>query len=421
VKVASKAILDVEALNMHFPVRKSSRKEKASVVRAVDDLSFQVFEGETLGIVGESGCGKTTMGRCINRILHPTSGTINYRLENGETVDLAKLTEKQLKPYRADIRMIFQDPFSSLNPRKNVLDIVGECLSVNGIAKGDERTKLVAGLLEKVGLRPEYMRRYPHSFSGGERQRIGIARAIALNPRIIVADEAVAVSEDPICDNNDGGSSTAAGSKVADIMAYLDEIDDGNNGIREEEGNGSSSVHDSGTAFPFPPALGSPSRRREPLQPNHQHHHSSPTGSAVSALTALSPTAASVASHALARRHLGVVASGSSNSVYSHHHTSLLAANVKQKVTAMRSEHAGLVERAAAAEDALNRLREVHARKASKASAAAKEAMDGASAVHAESMVRQGAFRQRLEGDCEALEARSRVLEQRVDELKASK
>ncbi len=190
-KVASKAILDVEALNMHFPVRKSSRKEKASVVRAVDDLSFQVFEGETLGIVGESGCGKTTMGRCINRILHPTSGTINYRLENGETVDLAKLTEKQLKPYRADIRMIFQDPFSSLNPRKNVLDIVGECLSVNGIAKGDERTKLVAGLLEKVGLRPEYMRRYPHSFSGGERQRIGIARAIALNPRIIVADEAV--------------------------------------------------------------------------------------------------------------------------------------------------------------------------------------------------------------------------------------
>jgi peptide/nickel transport system ATP-binding protein len=160
-------------------------------VKAVDGVSFAIQQGETLGLVGESGCGKTTAGRCILRAYDPTGGELLYRTPSGQLVDLRQLSNHQLKPYRQQIRMIFQDPFSSLNPRMPVLELIGDPLKVNKIAQGNELEDRVAGLLRKVGLRPEYMRRYPHAFSGGERQRIGIARALALDPRLIVADEAV--------------------------------------------------------------------------------------------------------------------------------------------------------------------------------------------------------------------------------------
>jgi peptide/nickel transport system ATP-binding protein len=160
-------------------------------VRAVDDVSLSVRAGETLGLVGESGSGKTTLGRAIVRAHEPTDGEILYRSSTGTTVDLAKLSRSSLRPYRRELRMIFQDPFSSLNPRMTVLDIVGEPLRIHGLARGRELEERVAHTLQRVGLRPEYMRRYPHAFSGGQRQRIGIARAIVLDSRVVIADEAV--------------------------------------------------------------------------------------------------------------------------------------------------------------------------------------------------------------------------------------
>ncbi len=184
-------LLEVRDLKMHFPIRKGFLRRVAGHVRAVDGVSFAVKEGETLSLVGESGCGKTTTGRCILRAYEPTAGRILYRDRAGAAVDLARLDGHALKRYRREIRMIFQDPYSSLNPRMNVLDIVGESLRVNDRLNGDELEDRVAALLRQVGLRPEYMRRYPHAFSGGERQRIGIARALALNPRLVVCDEGV--------------------------------------------------------------------------------------------------------------------------------------------------------------------------------------------------------------------------------------
>jgi peptide/nickel transport system ATP-binding protein len=166
-------------------------------VKAVDDVSFFIQHGETLGLVGESGCGKTTVGRCVVRAYQPTAGTILYNESAGQpgrgetAVDLARLQRKDLQRYRQQIRMIFQDAYSSLNPRMTVSDIVGEVLKVNQLASGRELEDRVAQLLQRVGLRPEYMRRYPHAFSGGERQRIVIARALATNPRLIIADEAI--------------------------------------------------------------------------------------------------------------------------------------------------------------------------------------------------------------------------------------
>jgi len=176
---------------MHFPIRKGFLQRVVGNVRAVDDVSFSVSRGETLGLVGESGCGKTTIGRCILRAYDPSGGQILYKTEQGERVDLAQLRGPELKKYRRELRMIFQDPYSSLNPRMTIMDIVAEPLRIHNAAHGREVEDRVAGLLRKVGLRPEYMRRYPHAFSGGQRQRIGIARALALDPRLVVCDEAV--------------------------------------------------------------------------------------------------------------------------------------------------------------------------------------------------------------------------------------
>ena len=184
-------LLEVKNLRMHFPVQTGFLQRDRGAVRAVDDVSFDIRAGETLGLVGESGCGKTTTGRCLLRVLEPTGGEILYRPRTGGPVDLARLAPQALRPYRQEIRLIFQDPFSSLNPRLTVLDIVGESLKVNWGLRGSALEARVAELLSMVGLRPEYARRYPHAFSGGERQRIGIARALALNPRLVVADEAV--------------------------------------------------------------------------------------------------------------------------------------------------------------------------------------------------------------------------------------
>ena len=184
-------LLEVRNLHMQFPIRRGIMRRTVGFVKAVNDVSFNILPGETLSLVGESGCGKTTTGRCIVRVYKPTAGQIVYKVEEQESIDLAELDNRELRPFRRDIRMIFQDPFSSLNPRLPILQIVGESLKVNRIASGSELEDRVASLLRRVGLRPEYLRRYPHAFSGGERQRIGIARALAMNPRLIVADEAV--------------------------------------------------------------------------------------------------------------------------------------------------------------------------------------------------------------------------------------
>lgn len=184
-------LLDVKNLKMHFPIVRGLLRNVVGHVRAVDDVNLVVYPGETLGLVGESGCGKTTVGRCIMRVYDPTAGEIMYKNRTGNLVDIAKLPGSALKPYRRELRMIFQDPYASLNPRMTVLDIVAEPLTVHGIAKGKELEDRVADLLKRVGLRPEYMRRYPHAFSGGQRQRIGIARALALDPQLVICDEAV--------------------------------------------------------------------------------------------------------------------------------------------------------------------------------------------------------------------------------------
>ncbi len=176
-------IIDVRDLCLTF---RSGKTE----IKAVDHVSLKVMPGESLGIVGESGSGKTTMGRCLLRVYDPQSGAIDYRRADGSVVDLLKTDKHTLKDCRREIRMIFQDPISSLNPRMTVAQIVAEPLLVNNIAKGKELDERVAELLQNVGLDPAWRERYPHAFSGGQRQRIGIARALALNPRVIVADEA---------------------------------------------------------------------------------------------------------------------------------------------------------------------------------------------------------------------------------------
>ena len=184
-------ILEVNNLVKYFPIQKGFLKRHVGDVRAVDDVSFTIETGETLALVGESGCGKTTTSRCILRAIEPTSGEVNFVTKDDQTVDVTQLGKEALRELRQDMQMIFQDPFSSLNPRMMLLDIVGEPLLVHGMKSRADRADRVAELLRLVGLRPEYMRRFPHAFSGGERQRIGIARALALNPRLVVADEPV--------------------------------------------------------------------------------------------------------------------------------------------------------------------------------------------------------------------------------------
>ncbi|MCB9419951.1 MAG: dipeptide ABC transporter ATP-binding protein [Ardenticatenaceae bacterium] len=185
-------LLEVKNLKKFFPIQKGFFKRVVGQVRAVDDVSFFINEGETLGLVGESGCGKTTTARCILRAVDPSAGEILFLKGSGERVDIATLSEEEMRLLRGEIQMIFQDPYASLNPRHNIFDIVGEPLFViQQMTNRAERQARVAELLELVGLRPEYMQRFPHAFSGGQRQRIVIARALALNPRLIVADEPV--------------------------------------------------------------------------------------------------------------------------------------------------------------------------------------------------------------------------------------
>jgi peptide/nickel transport system ATP-binding protein len=187
----SAPLLEVKHLKKFFPIQKGFSRRVVAEVRAVDDVSFEVREGETLGLVGESGCGKTTTARCILRAMAPSSGQIFFRTRQGAMVDLAQLSRKELRPLRPEIQMVFQDPFGSLNPRMTLLDNVGEPLLVNGLRDRRARRDRVAELLRLVGMRPEYMYRFPHAFSGGQRQRIGIARALATEPRLVVADEPV--------------------------------------------------------------------------------------------------------------------------------------------------------------------------------------------------------------------------------------
>ncbi|MHA5053941.1 ABC transporter ATP-binding protein [Streptomyces sp. SD15] len=180
-------LLDVTGLTKHFPIKGGFPiRRTVGAVQAVDGLDFQVAEGESLGLVGESGCGKSTTGRLITRLLEPTAGTINYRGQ-----DITHANRKQLAPVRSEIQMIFQDPYASLNPRHTVGKIISGPMEVNNINPPGGREKRVRELLETVGLNPEHYNRFPHEFSGGQRQRIGVARALALNPKLIVADEPV--------------------------------------------------------------------------------------------------------------------------------------------------------------------------------------------------------------------------------------
>lgn len=187
---AENSLLDVQNLKMYFPITEGLFSKVQGYVKAVDDVSFFIRRGETLGLVGESGCGKTTVGRCIARAYQPTAGKVLFQ-HNGSAVDLAQMGRQELSPFRKDIRVIFQDPYSSLNPRMTVFEIVSEVLRVNKLIPESEFEDRVAETIRLVGLRPEYIRRYPHAFSGGERQRIVIARALVTEPRLVVADEAV--------------------------------------------------------------------------------------------------------------------------------------------------------------------------------------------------------------------------------------
>jgi peptide/nickel transport system ATP-binding protein len=186
----SNLLLEVDKLKKYFPIRKGFFRRVVGHVKAVDGVSFYINRGETFGLVGESGCGKTTTGRTVLRLLEPTAGNITW-VRDGERIDITALDEEEMRQLRRHMQIVFQDPYSSLNPRMTLKQIVGEPLIVNKIAKGDELTDRVAELLRAVGLRPEYLDRYPHAFSGGQRQRIGIARALALNPELIVCDEPV--------------------------------------------------------------------------------------------------------------------------------------------------------------------------------------------------------------------------------------
>jgi peptide/nickel transport system ATP-binding protein len=189
-------ILEVKGLQKFFPIQKGLLRKTVGYVKAVDDVSFYVREGETLGLVGESGCGKTTAGRTIIRLYEPTGGDVFFssrvlsKSGTPQMVNLAKMDHKQMKYIRQEIAMIFQDPVNSLNPRMTVGDIIAEPMVIHG-KYGVDSEQIIISLLERVGLRPDHLRRYPHEFSGGQRQRIGIARALSMNPRLVICDEPV--------------------------------------------------------------------------------------------------------------------------------------------------------------------------------------------------------------------------------------
>lgn len=179
-------LIEVEHLKKHFPLKTSMFKKGKQVVKAVDDVSFHIYKGETFGLVGESGCGKSTLGRTLNRLYDPTEGKIIF---DGQ--DIASLNQKELQPYRKRMQMIFQDPYSSLNPYMNVEGIIDEPLEIHTKLSKMERREIIIDILEKVGLQKDDMEKFPHEFSGGQRQRIGIARALAINPDFILCDEAI--------------------------------------------------------------------------------------------------------------------------------------------------------------------------------------------------------------------------------------
>ena len=201
---AAEPLLSVRNLKKYFPIRRGILSRVVDHVKAVDDISFDINKGETFGLVGESGCGKTTAGRAVLRLVEPDSGTIRF-----DGIDLRSLGPQEMRRRRREMQIIFQDPYASLNPRMTIRAIVGEPFAIHGMASGSERNDQVASRLTTVGLDPSVMNRYPHEFSGGQRQRIGIARALALKPKLIVADEPVSALD------------VSVGAQIVNLLAQL--------------------------------------------------------------------------------------------------------------------------------------------------------------------------------------------------------